>query len=542
MLQPTNFPVRPRQWPRRLAISFLSFSATAVVLSVALCGWVIYATVPVLVTDGNGAAVNGVVVFGVDRSEFDTVTGPPVLSQSVAGKTSQRDADVSETGRTWRQSVVAWLHRLTHPFGVALVWDPQRPVYTGVAGNVRVPAGWSRLTALSLGDLKDEPGDVYVVETTPGRRGFGSPARIMLWRTSDGPPKINHNVSWHFVETPLSEFLQTVETELGSPVVVDRLGLEEEGIFLNTPVTINVTDVPVLSALRLVLGQFNLTAVIRADSLFVTTYMRGGALEVRLYPVSDLMTANAEREREPSVELDSLIEQTIGPGSWDCVGGQGELALFRPERTLWVNQMQGFHDQIGQVLAALRSKSERIESAKEAIIRRDMAERLVSVDFCEVLLSDAVYELREQVGTWSIVLDKLALGEEGVNSDTPVSLRATHVKLGTALEQLLQPLNLTTIVQNDVLAVTSQVGWNHALCMRLYPVAGLVRNSNDAAALCRRIQAKIEPRAWQSTGGIGSLYYFAPTDCLIVVQTEAVQELVKAFLEKDARERDNLGR
>lgn len=126
MSQPTDLPGRVRRWPRRLAILFLSFSAVAVVLSVALCGWVIYATVPVLVTDGNGAAVNGVVVFGIDCSEFDAVKGSPLLSQSVAGKTSQRDEDDSEKIRSWRRKVVAWLHRLTHPFGVALVWDPQR--------------------------------------------------------------------------------------------------------------------------------------------------------------------------------------------------------------------------------------------------------------------------------------------------------------------------------------------------------------------------------------------------------------------------------
>jgi len=541
MSQTTDLPGRVRRWPRRLAISFLSFAVSAVVLCVVFCTWVIFATVPVLVTDGNGAAVNGVVLFGVDRSEFDAVNGPPLLFQSVAGETSQRDADDSERSRSWRRKVVAWFHRLTQPYGVAIVWDPQRPVYSGGAGNARVPVGWSRLTALSLGDLKAEADDVYVVETTPGRRGFGAPARIVLWRTSDGRPKNNHNVSWHFVETPLNELLQAVETELGSPVVVDRIGLEEEGILLSTPVTVNLTDVPVLSALRVVLSQYNLTAVIRADSLFVTSPLRRGELEVRLYPVSDLMTAIAERVREPSVELDSLIVQTIGPNSWDSVGGAGELVLFRPERTLWVNQMQGFHSQIDQLLAALRSKSERIESAKEALIRREMAERLVSVDVREVPLSDVIWELQAQVGMQFIVLDKPALLEEGINSDTPVSVRVRDVKMDTALEHVLRPINLTTVIHDDVLLVTSMLA-DHPLCVRLYPVAHLVGNPADAAELCAQIEARIEPRSWQTTGGAGSLYFFPPTDCVIVVQTEAVQDLVKGFLEKSARDRDNHSR
>jgi hypothetical protein len=54
-----------------------------------------------------------------------------------------------------------------------------------------------------------------------------------------------------------------------------------------------------------------------------------------------------------------------------------------------------------------------------------------------------------------VVPDTKAYLEEGITSETPVSLTVNNVKLKTALKLMLQPLGLTYKIEDDVLLLTT---------------------------------------------------------------------------------------
>jgi hypothetical protein len=547
MSQPIHPPGGVRRWPRRLAISFLALVLIVAVLGVTFYVWVLCATVPVMVVDAEGRPVNGAAVFGTKKYELiDSMRRPAGvvyeldLERSALADPAEAD---SKQAVDWREKMRTRLHRWTRLFGIGLVWDKDQPIYTNGAGGAHVPAASPDLIAISLGDIKHQASDSFVVETLPGKRGWGSPATIVVRRPTELAGEFEKKVTWSYVETPLQEVIAAAEKETGRSIVLDRSSLAEEGISPDTPVSIRVTDISVRSALRILLAQYNLTFLCGSDAIRITSKLTAsGDQDVRLYPVDDLLSLPASRSARPGDELRNVVVRLAAPQTWSTVGGPGDIAIFETERVMIVSQEPAVHAQIEQVLAALRSNSDRMESAKESLIRRELAERVVSIDASETQLSDIIDELREQVDNWSFVLDKPAMAQDGIDSDTAVTLRAGRAKLATALEQLLQPLNLTTVVQNDVLLVTTQTRVVHEICARFSPVTELVHDSNEAEALSRRIQAKIDPSGWLAAGGRGDIYYFAPTDCLIVTQTEAVQHLVKSFLDKSVRERDNPAR
>lgn len=89
-------------------------------------------------------------------------------------------------------------------------------------------------------------------------------------------------------------------------------------------------------------------------------------------------------------------------------------------------------------------------------------------------LADVMQSLSELTGV-NIYLDPRGLGQEGVRTDTPVSLDlGQEISLESALGLVLEPLHLTYIIKNEVLKVTSEQLRDGEIIPRVYNVADLV--------------------------------------------------------------------
>lgn len=88
----------------------------------------------------------------------------------------------------------------------------------------------------------------------------------------------------------------------------------------------------------------------------------------------------------------------------------------------------------------------------------DVREKLrspVAVNFNQRPLNQAVKTLSEMVGV-NIIIEDLGLAAEGFRFDQPVTLETSHeVQLKSALDLILKPLNLTYVVDNDYIRITS---------------------------------------------------------------------------------------
>jgi len=100
-------------------------------------------------------------------------------------------------------------------------------------------------------------------------------------------------------------------------------------------------------------------------------------------------------------------------------------------------------------------------------------DKQTEIDFQDQPLTDVITFLAD-FHNIPIILDKEALQEEGIATDTPVTQTLTGVKLRSALKIILQPLQLSYIIEDEVMKITTLAKEKERLQTRVYPVGDLV--------------------------------------------------------------------
>jgi hypothetical protein len=96
-----------------------------------------------------------------------------------------------------------------------------------------------------------------------------------------------------------------------------------------------------------------------------------------------------------------------------------------------------------------------LTTATERQLLRQL-DRSVTIDVTEEPLENIVKILSESIGG-QFVLNKPSLEEEGVTAGTPMTLRAEQIPAKSAIKLLLDQYNLTYLVEDDVVQITSKI-------------------------------------------------------------------------------------
>lgn len=100
-----------------------------------------------------------------------------------------------------------------------------------------------------------------------------------------------------FIETPLADAAADLEKQYGFEIVLDTPVLDAVGIGSDTPITRSLKGIPLSSALRLLLGDLDLTYVVHDDVLLITTANAAREMvELRVYDVSQLLGPGASAD------------------------------------------------------------------------------------------------------------------------------------------------------------------------------------------------------------------------------------------------------
>ncbi len=229
---------------------------------------------------------------------------------------------------------------------------------------------------------------------------------------------LNQPISLHFDRKPLVDVIRHIQTVAAINIAIDEIGLTEEGITSDAPVSMNVDGIKLKNALALLLEPMNLDYAVKNEVLSISSRMRQqGALVNIVYDVADLvvplkmlntsthnpygtlggaqmsvpmggmaqpfgnalaqvgdpaaavggmmgtgMASAANPMRVPAQEstdfgsLTDLITGTIDPHTWDeyGAGGQGTLKSHDSTLSLVIRQTQKVHDEIADLLEQLR--------------------------------------------------------------------------------------------------------------------------------------------------------------------------------------------
>jgi hypothetical protein len=172
----------------------------------------------------------------------------------------------------------------------------------------------------------------------------------------------------------------------------------------------------------------------------------------------------------------------------------------------------------------------------EAITRA--LEQPVVMEFVNTPFPDVVEYLRD-CARIPILTDKKALDDVGVSDKSLVTMNLRGVKLRSALNLMLRQLDLTWMILDEVLLITTPEQADSVLETRIYPVADLVavrdaqlRPYNDFGQLIDVINSTVRPTTWDSVGGVGSIAYVeaAGITVLVVSHTRTVHEDIEALL------------
>lgn len=201
----------------------------------------------------------------------------------------------------------------------------------------------------------------------------------------------------NFTETPLRDVVAQFRELLKVPVVLDHKGLEDAGIDLDTPVTFTGQGTTARAAMRRILGDFDLTWVVRDESLVITTKEEaGGNPENRLYPLPWGYSTQGAIDFQSLIDL---IQNTIGGhGVWADGGGIGAIRPLGEgvDAVLVVSQTSDMHDEIEGLLRGLHERAlaefggphdlpaaktptVRIHHVADEAVRRELALKLVEL-------------------------------------------------------------------------------------------------------------------------------------------------------------------
>jgi len=146
----------------------------------------------------------------------------------------------------------------------------------------------------------------------------------------------------------------------------------------------------------------------------------------------------------------------------------------------------------------------------------------VIVRYEEKKLSEVLAELADKIGL-PIYVDNKALTEAGIGIDTPVTVATPPVRVESALELILEPLDLTWMPRHGGLVITTPDGANQRLIIRVYPVYDLIvikaggKTGIDYDTLIETITSTLDSDSWEENGGEGTIEPF--NGSLVVSQT-----------------------
>ncbi len=184
-------------------------------------------------------------------------------------------------------------------------------------------------------------------------------------------------------------------------------------------------------------------------------------------------------------------------------------------------------------VAASSNGSGWLSTNSEAVseIERKLSDKQ-SLTLIDVPLEDVAREMSEK-NDLQIYIDRRALEEIGLSADQPVRLEAKNVTLESLLNLITRELDLTFIVEDELLKITTVEAAEMRPMIRVYWESENGLQFDESAA--NLIQTMIVPDSWSQLGGPGTISVMEADDqrqsALVVSTSFAVHREIERLLQ-----------
>lgn len=351
------------------------------------------------------------------------------------------------------------------------------------------------------------------------------------------PEALDESAELDVVDVPLSKVLDELAERHGVPLEIDS-STKLSGLVTGAePVSMRLADLSLRSLLSHLAREFDLVVRAREGIVYLTTEddwaNNLSNYAPRVFTLEKLL---ASPHSFDEVELVDLVTILIAQSRWESAGGNGVCTPL--PGGLVISQTPELQDEVARLLdrlaevesgppttesIALERPTKRTETVIAAL------KQPVDID-CQGTPLAKVVELLSQTHGVPIQLHTRALEGVGISADTPVDCHLKDISLDSALRHLLRPLELTIIVRDEAINITTPEIADNTLAIRLYPVADLLdrRKQIDMDSLIDTITMNIGALDWADRGGAGEIQAFGGQ--LVVLQTRDVHEQMEKLL------------
>jgi hypothetical protein len=389
-----------------------------------------------------------------------------------------------------------------------------------------VKSGVKSLTKEAKTDGKDDAG-----QGAKQSEKKAPPAPVdVAARTADSLPGIE------LTEVPLTRAVDLLSAVSTLPITLDPDAMRQLGVSPRDRISLRLDSTTIGRALQAVAAKRGLAATSDNGQVILTLPAEHReSLHTVPYTVSDLTGDN----KAAMAEFAALLKEFVAPESWREVGGRGTIEP--KDRVLMVTQTRDVHWQVLVFCEKLRNarkkplrshdRPERFTLATRTGQARAMLDRAVAVNFHEPAPLSKILNFLAHATDSDILIDHASLAAAETSDRVETSLTVRNRPLGAVLDELLRPLGLAyRVIGPDAIQVTSTEAAEERLEVEFYPVGRRLNGATTAAKLIQRLKTEVAPPSWSDVGGSGEVDFDEPSQCLIVLQSQAVQAAVERMI------------
>lgn len=331
------------------------------------------------------------------------------------------------------------------------------------------------------------------------------------------PPEVTANATVNFENEPLHAVVDWIRREYSVDVVVDNKALVEESISIDTPITDHLKNEPLFLLLdRLHASRLewyvhdhviHITMIIGAEHIYYG----------RSYYVGDLLKMGCT--------CHSLL-QTITRTINDHWFGTADASTKLLGDVLLVRAKRRTHLEINGLLAAIRKPGRRTfigEPIQNEMIRKKLDEPAVTT-VLNSSLRDTINELAKTTDT-DIRIDVLALEEEQISDRISVSGSPNIRPLRQVLHVTLSNKNLTWLIENGVLWITTLTEAHKNWKLAVFDVRDLCRDPEESEDLIEAIKHQTSSGWDRQEGESGEIIYPLPGILVVRYSDQILNEI-----------------
>jgi len=331
-----------------------------------------------------------------------------------------------------------------------------------------------------------------------------------------------------FIQMPLTDVVAYLKKRHEMDIRGDAKAFNDAGLRVDTPITIVLRRLSLRPALDLMLQDLDCVAVVQNDALVITTREAAARQSiVRAYPLKTFLGLDSLTDRDVRRFAD-VVRTCVQPDAWAGSGGKGTIATLggADKSLLLVVQTYAFQEEIAALLDMFRRRGEPTPAERKILGQFDT---LSQVKFIETPLQTVADDLRDYHDI-EIQLDKRRLDDIGVGCCSPFTCNLRNVTLRSVLRLVFSQQDMTYLVRDDVLLLTTAEGAEARWYAGVYFVDDL--KQIDCDSLAKTIRKAIAPTSWAESGGKGVIMraFDDGPKCFVVRQTFATHERLSEML------------